>query len=1061
MVCIFPEPFGSIITSAWSPVWAESMSSTKQCVICGEAQGRKKTKNRNHYGCENSCDACRHFFVSSVKEMAKSSHVFLGGKNADRHCCNNFGCEVKGKRPCTSCRFLKCINNRMNPELPLRSAAREVQKNDPEGGNKPLDDYIKDLRPTFELNLGILLSAAHEAHGNSNIKPAMITEPANSYEEFYGTVNSDAETMSSKQCVICGDQEENAKIGTHFGCKNSCDTCRKFFESSVKNMTKSNYKFLAGKNATRHCYNNFGCQVKGKRQCSSCRFLKCIDNKMTSELPLKNAAIEVQGNDPEGGNKRLDDYIKDLLSIFESNLAILMFAVREARANSKIEPAMISGPANNCEESAGMVNSGAETMSSPKRCVICGEAQGRKKTKNRNHYGCENSCDACQNFFGSCVKNMTKWSHKFLGGKTVGKKADRHCYNNFRCEVKGKRSCTSCKFLKCIENRMNPELPLRSVAREVQENDPEGDNKALVVYINDLRPIFELNLGILLSAAHEARGNSKIEPAMISGPTNNCEEFYGKVYSDVTSHYSHLPLSEVPPPGTYGNVPMEPANHTSNVSHPQQSNYSHYENMPNGEGTYNWNRDSYNNGCTDFAIPNGSFPVVYMPNVVTNHPQYSVGNSSCMRTDPVYNVPIHHEGNTISHRHMGHYDNTGPNVYTHDTLGPAAQLLPPFGNQGICTLNQEAEFHGYEQSAPVHVVQNHTYYAPIQPVNHAGPSTHVHAGTYELLERNVQNLQLDPAVPNDSEMKDTPRDDTLGPVAQSLAPLGSQITGTSNQEVECYGFEQSAPVPVVQNDTYYAPSQPVNIAGPSTQFHVEANEMLGRKVQNSQLDPAVPNNTETKDATRDKSTKRKNPAEKVNEKAKRSISAEPFNRLAIKQYTDELCRILNSFGMKMDTGFECDYGNNAQDRRCDCGRSLGQPYTDPVTRKKTLRNTMIDGPHHFSNWMCHQGLHPDIFALVNPKEVLSRKSICPAGRFYQSRDMIEYIEAESKKENGKYKELKKNELRSGDNYFICCKRKDQQYWQIYYGTDEHREAGYGPYPDYNERRYFFNKEFHQ
>ncbi|KAI1700854.1 disA bacterial checkpoint controller nucleotide-binding domain-containing protein [Ditylenchus destructor] len=1246
---------------------AETMSSTKQCVICGDQE--ENVKIGTHFGCESSCHTCRKFFVSSVKEMTKSSHVFLGGKNADRHCCNNFGCEVKGQRPCSSCRFLKCIENHMNPELPLRSVAKEVQKNDPEGGNKPLDDYIKDLRPIFESNLNILLSAAHEARANSKIEPAMISGPS----------KCETPQDSSIKCVICEAPKEEVKIGNHYGCNSSCITCRKFFESSVKNMTKPSHKFLGGKTATRHCYNNFGCEVKGKRPCTSCRFLKCIENRMNPELPLRSAAKEVQENDPEGENKTLVVYINELRRIYEPNLAILLSAAHEARTNSKIEPTMISGPKSNCEESTKPVNSDVscaslhsrntlselppapvqgeprandileeysktsasaknKTKSNPesdendeeniiedseneeesssddpeseenneetskktnvsnqdswfsleakkfilqricstdaayaefcpgscstrdkirikkkkfrkltldvmrkfpaqifeslidrlylcmnpqkkkedglqqnnsallsqkikkletegtsiaghastsssidplkvlspvhefgapstsginnclfnntilvqnlisqlvdviyalscskigtiiayhllekptdwtltkkvfitppdpynqpyqrdlfgkiftnkatlhdgalilnlsngridsvsaklytmkhdceskcasrgtrhssacsfsnfttvpiiviseengqvslfwkggaqyeidkdhlkkellkayetqehtdpshfsKQCVIC-EDQG-ENAKLRKHFGCKNSCDACRHFFVSSVKEMTKSSHVFLGGKN----ADRHCYNNFGCHVKGKRPCTSCRFLKCIDNRMNPELPLRSAAREVQKNDPEGGNKPLDDYIKDLRPTFDSNLNILLAAACEARGNSKIKPAMITEPANSYEEFYGTVNSDVG------------------------------------------------------------------------------PNVVSNDPQYSVGNSSCMRTDPVYNVPIHYDGNTISHGHMGHYNNTGPNVYTHDTLGPATQLLPPFGNQSIGTLNQEAEYYGYEQSAPVHVVQNHTYYAPIQSVNHAGPSTHVHAGAYEMLERNVQNLQLDPSVPNDSEMKDTPRET---------------------------------------------------------------------------------------------SSKRKKSTKNANEKAKRSISADPFNRLAIEHYTKELCEMLDMFEMKMDTGFECDYGNNAHDRRCDCGRSLGQPDTDPVTRKKTLRNTMIDGPHHFSNWMWHHGLHPDIYALANPKEVLSRKSICPAGRFYQSRDVKEYFEAESEKKDGKYVELQKNELHSGDNYFICCKRRDQQYWQIYYGTDEHCKAGYGPYPDFDERRYFFNKEFHQ
>ncbi|KAI1715277.1 hypothetical protein Ddc_10928 [Ditylenchus destructor] len=314
---------------------------------------------------------------------------------------------------------------------------------------------------------------------------------------------------STKQCVVC--KEDQGKVGNHNGCENSCDACRKFFESEGKEMTQSSHK------------------SSSKRRSSK----------------------------------------------------------SETGQDSTI------------------------------KCIICGE-QG----KIGNHFGGEKIHDACRKFFESNVKEMTKSSHKFLGGKN----ADRHCYNNFGCQVKGKRACTSCRFLKCIDNQMNPELPLRNAAREVQENDPEGKTKALDDYTKELRPIFESNLDILLSAAHEARANSKIEPAMISGPANNCEESSGTVYSDATctSQFSHLTVSQVPPQA-YNNIPMDPGNntlnipytqplnyshdgymppqgtydnipgnHTSNVSYPQQSNYYHDGYMPNVQGTHNWNNQ--NNG---------------------------------------------------------------------------------------------------------------------------------------------------------------------------------------------------------------------------------------------------------------------------------------------------------------------------------------------------------------------------------------------------------------------------------------------------------------------------------
>ncbi|KAI1717381.1 hypothetical protein DdX_07126 [Ditylenchus destructor] len=166
----------------------------------------------------------------------------------------------------------------------------------------------------------------------------------------------------------------------------------------------------------------------------------------------------------------------------------------------------------------------------------------------------------------------------------------------------------------------------------------------------------------------------------------------------------------------------------------------------------------------------------------------------------------------------------------------------------------------------------------------------------------------------------------------------------------------------------------------------------------------------------------------------------------------------NKYDMKLDTGFKCDYDKDAPvDKRCDCGRSLGRPIIDPNSGRRILAETMIDGPHHFANFMCHKGLHPNIYG--PSKGFLSQKSICTAGRFYQSRDLMHHFVTHSKKPNGKYVEHKADRLNPNVNYFICCKRDDQFYWQIYYGTDEHCVAGYGPYPGYNERRYFYNANF--
>ncbi|KAI1715279.1 hypothetical protein Ddc_10930 [Ditylenchus destructor] len=533
-------------------------------------------------------------------------------------------------------------------------------------------------------------------------------------------------------------------------------------------------------------------------------------------------------------------------------------------------------------------------MSSTKQCVIC-EDQG-ENAKIRNHYGCENSCDACRKFFESNVKEMTKSSHKFLGGKN----ADRHCYNNFGCEVKGKRPCTSCRFLKCIDNQMNPELPLRNAAREVQRNDPEGQNRRLDDYTKVLRGTYDFNLAILLSAQQGARVNSNIVPAMISE-----------------------------------NIPMDPGYHPSNGSYQQSnSDYCHGY-MPNVQGTHNWNNQNNGNGYTEFDVSYGSSQVPvsnnsqqsanshygYVPHVVTNNPQQStyshvvfnnpqqstyshvvfnnplhnpLGNSSCMPAYLVNNAPLHNDGNTISY--MGSYGNTGPNSHTHGTMGQVAQLLPPLQNPSTGTLNHEVAISHFGCI---------TNYAPGQLVNHAGPSTQIHAGANEIEEK-VQNLQLESIVPKDSEIKDT-----------------------------------------------------------------------------------------------------------------------------------------------------------THNKRCACNRSLGKPETNPVTGRKTLLDTTKDGPHHFANWMCFFGLLFDFLAVEIPKEELFGKSICPAGRCYQSHDLMEHFVIESEKEGGKYVELKKSELRSGDYYFIWCRSKDQQYWQIYYGTDDHCEAGYGPYRGYDERRYFFNKEFDQ
>ncbi|KAI1711832.1 hypothetical protein Ddc_12665 [Ditylenchus destructor] len=179
----------------------------------------------------------------------------------------------------------------------------------------------------------------------------------------------------------------------------------------------------------------------------------------------------------------------------------------------------------------------------------------------------------------------------------------------------------------------------------------------------------------------------------------------------------------------------------------------------------------------------------------------------------------------------------------------------------------------------------------------------------------------------------------------------------------------------------------------------------------------------------------------------------------------KLCEKLNRFDIgKIDTGFQCDYGDNGNDKSCECGRSLGRPVVEPKTGKRILENTGMDQPHHFANWMHIEGLHPDIY---NLKESLSQKSICPAGRFYQSRDLIEYFEAESQKPDGKYKEHKKDALeehlkwRPDLMYFIACKKQGEFYFQVYFGNDEECVAGHGPYKDKDQRRYFFNAEYNK
>ncbi|KAI1715276.1 atlastin [Ditylenchus destructor] len=242
-------------------------------------------------------------------------------------------------------KMAKQYDERVNRHLAAQEARagqiRKEQREMQEAAERRHQEQMHAMRDSYR-ELSDVKGMAKLSHNLSNIVSAMIS----------GSSKSETAQDSTIKCVICEAPKEEVKIGNHYGCNNSCITCRKFFESSVKNMTKSSHKFLGGKNATRHCYNNFGCDVKGKRPCTSCRFLKCIDNHMNPELPLRSAAREVQENAPENQNRCLDDYTKELRATYESNLDILLSAAHEARANSKIEPAMISGPANNCEESS-------------------------------------------------------------------------------------------------------------------------------------------------------------------------------------------------------------------------------------------------------------------------------------------------------------------------------------------------------------------------------------------------------------------------------------------------------------------------------------------------------------------------------------------------------------------------------------------------------------------------------------------------------------------------------------------------------------------------------------
>ncbi|KAI1703220.1 hypothetical protein DdX_15053 [Ditylenchus destructor] len=187
------------------------------------------------------------------------------------------------------------------------------------------------------------------------------------------------------------------------------------------------------------------------------------------------------------------------------------------------------------------------------------------------------------------------------------------------------------------------------------------------------------------------------------------------------------------------------------------------------------------------------------------------------------------------------------------------------------------------------------------------------------------------------------------------------------------------------------------------------------------------------------------------------------NSAVLMKEIKNLCEKLNRFDIgKIDTGFKCDYGDNRYDKRCECGRSLGRPVKNPETGKMILENTGMDQPHHFANWMHIEGLHPNIY---NLKGSLSQKSICPAGRFYQSRDLLEYFEAESQKPDGKYKEHKKSateehlKWRPDLMYFIACKKQAEYYFQLYFGNDEKCVAGHGPYDDKEQRRYFYNAEY--
>ncbi|KAI1706302.1 hypothetical protein DdX_13143 [Ditylenchus destructor] len=164
---------------------------------------------------------------------------------------------------------------------------------------------------------------------------------------------------------------------------------------------------------------------------------------------------------------------------------------------------------------------------------------------------------------------------------------------------------------------------------------------------------------------------------------------------------------------------------------------------------------------------------------------------------------------------------------------------------------------------------------------------------------------------------------------------------------------------------------------------------------------------------------------------------------------------MRSFNFKVDTCFPVNYDPSLPpDKRCECYGSLGRPVMDEKTKKKVLLSTGLDASHHFANFMYTVGLHPDIFLPNITEKDLDQKSVCPAGRIYQSRDWVEIFEQN-------YEEKKKDELLPGFNYFVCCKGTTGYYWEVYYGTDEVCVAGYGPYqPSHPIRRYFFNKKYH-